>query len=103
MTTNQRKARRTRLDRRCWVVEEAGEPRRECLVEDISETGARIALAPGQTLPKKFDLHLSSAGAVARRAEVVWQTSTEAGLRFIDRPKRKNHPGVIHPRAAGHI
>jgi hypothetical protein len=85
MAANQRKARRTRLDRRCWVVVDVGQPRRECLVQDVSQTGARIALTPGAALPNVVDLYFTRiGGGVVRKSEVIWQTANEAGLHFID-------------------
>jgi hypothetical protein len=94
MARDQRHARRTRLERRCWVVADGNEPRRECLIEDISEIGARIALQPGTALPKAIELHLTSEGAVARKSRVVWQTATEAGLHFLDRPQMLRAPAL---------
>jgi hypothetical protein len=87
MAADQRHARRTRLDRRCWIVAGDNQPRHECLIEDISETGARITLPAGATLPKTVDLHLTSVAGVVRKSEVIWQTASEAGLRFLDRPQ----------------
>ena len=101
MATDQRHARRTRLDRRCWIVVGGDQPRRECLIEDISETGARIALRPGATLPKAVDLHLTSTGAVVRKSEVIWQTADEAGLHFVDRPQMPEAPGLNRRHAVG--
>ena len=92
MADDQRQTRRTRLDRHCWVVIAADQPRRECLLQDISETGARLALEPGAKLPDAVDLHLTSEGAVARKSVVVWQTRSEAGLRFVDRSRKQ--PGI---------
>jgi hypothetical protein len=95
MARDQRHTRRTRLDRRCWIAAGDNQPRHECLIEDISETGARIALPAGATLPKTVDLHLTSVGAVIRKSEVVWQTATEAGLHFLDRPQMPGTPRLV--------
>ena len=97
MAADQRHTRRTRLDRRCWIVVGDNQPRQECLVQDVSQTGARISLAPGATLAKAVDLYLTSEGAVVRKSEVIWQTAKEAGLLFPDRPQM---PGA--PRLGGH-
>lgn len=94
MASDQRHARRTRLDRRCWIVVGDNQPRHECLIEDISETGARIVLPPGAALPKAVDLYLTSAGAVVRKSEVIWQTAHQAGLHFLNRPQMPEAPGL---------
>jgi len=97
MARDQRHTRRTRLDRRCWVAAGDNQPRYECLIEDISETGARIALPAGATLPGTADLHLTSTGTVIRKSKVVWQTATEAGLHFLDRPQMPGTPRLVQP------
>ena len=89
MVENKRQSRRTRLGRPCWIVIAPDQPRLECLLQDISEAGARVALAPGAKLPDAVDLHLTNEGTVARTSAVVWQTRTEAGLRFVDRPRKQ--------------
>jgi hypothetical protein len=97
MAGDQRHARRTRLDRRCWIVVGDNEARHECLIEDISETGARIALPADATLPKTVELHLTSVGAVVRKSEVIWQIANEAGLHFLERPQMTRAPRLCRP------
>src|SRR5258708_1483438 len=89
MAENRRRVRRTRLDRHCWIVIAADQPRRKCLLKDISDTGARVALDPGAKLPDAVDLYLTNEGTVARKSAVIWQTGSEAGLRFVDRPQKQ--------------
>ncbi|AMN39530.1 PilZ domain-containing protein [Rhodoplanes sp. Z2-YC6860] len=95
MARDQRHSRRTRLDRRCWVDTGGNRPRHECLIENVSETGARITLPAGATLPETVDLHLTGVVAVIRKSEVVWQTATEAGLHFLDRPRMPGSPRLV--------
>ena len=57
-----------------------------CIVRDISETGARLALLGGESLPEQFDLVLSPNGAVNRLCHVIWRSDREVGVKFIPRP-----------------
>ncbi len=53
----------------------------DCLVKDISETGARLILPKAANLPKQILLRVT--GEVTPiSASVVWQTGTKCGLEF---------------------
>ena len=53
----------------------------ECLVKDISETGARIILPMTASLPKRIMLRVTGE-ATPMTASVVWQAGTKCGLEF---------------------
>lgn len=55
----------------------------ECLIKDISETGARIILPEAASLPKQILLRVTGE-ATPMRASVVWQAGTKCGLEFND-------------------
>ena len=55
----------------------------ECLVKDISETGARIILPEAANLPKQIMLRVTGE-ATPMSASVVWQAGTKCGLEFND-------------------
>jgi hypothetical protein len=57
---------------------EFGAEKRDCLVTQVSETGARIAVAQARDLPDEFMLHLS--GKVPRRCHVVWRNEQAVGI-----------------------
>jgi hypothetical protein len=53
----------------------------DCVVKNLSRTGARITFSQGQLIPQRFDIAMT--GGVGRRfAEVVWMRDGEAGLAF---------------------
>ena len=52
-----------------------------CVVRDISERGARVALTPGHPVPKRF-YFLTSKHEWAFDAEVIWQRNMLLGLKF---------------------
>jgi hypothetical protein len=55
-----------------------------CVVWDMSDSGARLAIArPMTELPKTFSLVLYKDGSVARNCEVVWLDARYVGVRFL--------------------
>jgi hypothetical protein len=67
--------------------------RRECTMEDISETGAKLSVegsVEGLNL-KEFFLLLSSTGLAYRRCELSWVNGDQIGVNFLktgDKKKR---------------
>ncbi len=67
--------------------------RRNCLVEDISETGAKLTVegsVEGLNL-KEFFLLLSSTGLAYRRCELAWVNGEQIGAGFL-KPDTKKKP-----------
>ena len=74
--------------------------RRHCVLEDISDTGARLIVGDsieGLNL-KEFFLLLSSVGVAYRRCELVRVNGVEIGVRFL---KQKEHSKEKTPRTRG--
>lgn len=55
----------------------------ECVVRDISHTGARIIVTSRPDLPETFSLLLSQ--NVTRECRVVWRKEKQLGVHFGDR------------------
>lgn len=53
----------------------------DCLIRDLSESGARIALSDAVALPEVVELDIPQR-ELRRRARVVWRRNDEAGLCF---------------------
>ena len=70
--------------------------RRDCVMQDVSETGARLSVhdsIEGLKL-KEFFLLLSSTGLTYRRCELAWVNGDEIGAKFVTvSPEKKNKPG----------
>ncbi len=67
--------------------------RRNCLLEDISETGAKLTVegsVEGLNL-KEFFLLLSSTGLAYRRCELSWVNGEQIGVGFL-KPDAKKKP-----------
>ena len=55
----------------------------DCLVRNMSRSGAKIELASTVIVPGKFDITIHHRGD-SRRAQIVWRTQTEAGIIFLE-------------------
>ncbi len=72
--------------------------RRECIMEDVSETGAKLTVegsVEGLHL-KEFFLLLSSTGLAYRRCELAWVNGDQIGVNFLktgDKKKRATRRG----------
>jgi PilZ domain-containing protein len=66
--------------------------RRGCIVKDVSDTGARLAVdgsLEGLVL-NEFFLLLASPGLAYRRCELAWINGDELGVRFLNRGKQRS-------------
>jgi PilZ domain-containing protein len=75
--------------------------RRECKMEDISETGAKLTVegsVEGLHL-KEFFLLLSSTGLAYRRCELSWVNGDQIGVNFLrpgaDKKKKSGKRGAL--------
>ena len=69
--------------------------RRDCVMEDVSETGAKLTIegsVEGLHL-KEFFLLLSSTGLAYRRCELAWVNGDQIGVTFLKHAdgKKKKH------------
>jgi hypothetical protein len=92
MVAERRKGERVTFERgiRAQMMGIDGTWRRECAMEDISETGAKLTVegsVEGLNL-KEFFLLLSSTGLAYRRCELTWVNGDQIGVTFI-RPSDK--------------
>ena len=61
--------------------------RRDCVMEDVSETGAKLTVE-GLHL-KEFFLLLSSTGLAYRRCELAWVNGDQIGVNFLKQGDKK--------------
>jgi PilZ domain len=55
----------------------------DCIVKNMTRTGARIEFSAFTQLPSDFRIHFKNTGET-RLAEVAWQRGLAAGIRFTD-------------------
>ena len=53
----------------------------ECIVHDLSDTGMRLRVPAGVTLPASFQVYDDQSGRL-QRATVSWRRADEAGIHF---------------------
>lgn len=105
MATERRKGDRVVFERgiKAHMMGIDGTWRRNCVMEDVSETGVRLTIVgsvEGLNL-KEFFLLLSSTGLAYRRCELAWVNGEQVGgtfLKHIDKKKpaakRANQPAT---------
>lgn len=102
MTAEKRRAARVTFERglSAHMMAIDGTWRRACLVEDVSETGAKLTVdgsVQGLQL-KEFFLLLSSTGLAYRRCELAWLNGDQLGVNFIRLSDGKKKPAKHHAR-----
>jgi hypothetical protein len=91
MAYGDRKSGRVDFERgiRVYIMGIDGTWRRECMMVDVSQTGARLRIegsAEGLDL-KEFFLLLSSTGLAFRRCQLVRMDGDQIGIRFLARDR----------------
>jgi hypothetical protein len=95
-TTERRKGDRVTFERGipAHMMGIDGTWRRDCTMEDVSETGAKLTIegsVEGLHL-KEFFLLLSSTGLAYRRCELAWVNGDQIGVTFLKQDgKKKKH------------
>jgi hypothetical protein len=92
-TAERRRGERVKFDRGfpAHMMAIDGTWRRECAMEDVSETGAKLTVegsVEGLHL-KEFFLLLSSTGLAYRRCELAWVNGDQIGVNFLRHGERK--------------
>lgn len=78
-----RRAKRQKVHYPAWIQVDSSRTPIECLIKDMSDSGARLELPPLiRSLPFRFALWLDKNGKVQRSCEVVWRRAYSVGVRF---------------------
>jgi PilZ domain-containing protein len=98
MAAERRKGDRVTFERgiRAHMMGIDGTWRRDCMMEDISETGAKLTIegsVEGLHL-KEFFLLLSSTGLAYRRCELAWVNGNQIGVNFLKPSDKKKKPAA---------
>jgi len=72
----------------------------DCIVKNISSTGARVALSDTLAVPTEFDIYIPQRGR-SHHARLVWRDKDSIGIDFIDVPQAPAAaPAPISPAPA---
>jgi hypothetical protein len=82
LTAKKREARKS-LSQPGWITLDGGFAARQCVVKDMSTTGAKVIIEDPNTLPAKLRLAFSRDARTGRACEVVWRRGKSVGVKFV--------------------
>jgi len=80
--TRKREARKS-LRQSGWITFDGGFAARQCVVEDMSTTGAKVTVDDPNALPAKLRLAFARDARTGRNCEVVWRRGKSVGIKFV--------------------
>jgi hypothetical protein len=83
MALSKKREARKLLGQPAWITLDGGFAARQCVVADISSTGARITLEEAVALPAKLRLAFSRDARTGHICQVVWRRGKSAGVKFV--------------------
>ena len=66
-----------------WITLDGGFAARQCVVQDISSSGAKISVDGAASLPAKLRLAFARDARTGRNCQVVWRRGNTAGVKFV--------------------
>lgn len=66
-----------------WITLEGGFAARQCLVHDMSSTGARLTVSDASVLSGRVRLAFSRDAKTGRLCQVVWRRDRSFGVKFV--------------------
>ena len=66
-----------------WVTFEGGFATRQCIVEDLSASGAKITTEEPVVLPASFRVAFARDARTGRNCDVVWRRNQTVGVKFV--------------------
>ena len=82
MTLRMRQRNRNQVDRVAWISVGDGRPLRNCMLIDISDSGAKVELEDAGDIPGIFSLWRSRHGHPRYSRRIVWSLKNEIGVQF---------------------
>ena len=77
-----REARKS-MSQPAWITLDGGFAARHCVVQDISNSGAKISLDEAVALPSFVRLAFARDARTGHRCQVVWRSGRSAGVKFV--------------------
>ena len=79
---NKKRDARKSVHQTAWITLDGGFAARQCVVLDLSATGAKIAVEAPQALNSRLRLAFSRDARTGRNCEVVWRRGKTLGLKY---------------------
>jgi hypothetical protein len=83
LSSNKKRETRKSLSQPGWITLDGGFAARQCVVKDLSTTGAQVTIDDPNSLPAKLRLAFSRDARTGRRCEVVWRRGKSVGVKFV--------------------
>jgi hypothetical protein len=83
LLSNKKRETRKSVHQSGWITLEGGFAARQCVVRDLSATGAKVTIDDPNTLPAKLRLAFSRDARTGRACEVVWRRGKSVGIKFV--------------------
>jgi hypothetical protein len=83
LSSNKKRETRKSLSQPGWITLDGGFAARQCVVKDLSTTGAKVTIDDPNSLPAKLRLAFSRDARTGRRCEVVWRRGKSVGVKFV--------------------
>jgi hypothetical protein len=83
LLSSKKRETRKSLSQPGWITLEGGFAARQCVVQDLSTTGAKVTIDDPNSLPTKLRLAFSRDARTGRRCEVVWRRGKSVGVKFV--------------------
>ena len=83
MPSPKKREARKLLGQPAWITLEGGFAVRQCVVQDISSSGAKINLDDAAALPATLRLAFARDARTGHKCQVVWRRGRSAGVKFL--------------------
>jgi hypothetical protein len=85
MPVENRQSSRVEVRYIAWIDVGDGLPLRNCIMRDISASGAKLGIITStpNAIPNEFTLLLSTDGGVRHRCRVAWRSDQNMGVEFL--------------------
>ena len=83
LQSTKKRASRKSLSQPGWITLEGGFAARQCVVQDLSTTGAKVTIEDPNALPANLRLAFTRDARNGRRCEVVWRHGKSVGVKFV--------------------
>ena len=83
LVIDKKRAARKSVSQPGWITLEGGFAARQCVVHNMSVTGAKVTIEDSNSLPAKLRLAFSRDARTGRPCEVVWRRGKSVGVKFV--------------------
>ena len=83
LATKKKREVRKSLRQPGWITLDGGFAARQCVVQNMSSTGAKITIDEPNMLPAKLRLAFTRDARIGRPCEVVWRRGKSVGVKFV--------------------